>query len=72
MTTSITSGSYPRRASPASSLWQRLSQGTWRFLQELGDQRVRHHLELLARQHDALNPELARQLRDAARHSMDS
>ena len=72
MTASITSGTYSRHARPAVSPWRRLTHGLWRFLQDLGARRARPHLEQLARQHDASNPALARHLREAARHSLDS
>lgn len=72
MTASITSGTYPRHAQPAVSQWRRFSHGLRRFLQDLGARRARHHLEQLALHHDASNPALARQLREAARHSLDS
>ena len=71
MTASITSGTYPRPARPQSSPWRRLSRGLWHFLQDLGARRARHHLYQLASQHALSNPGLARQLREAARHSME-
>lgn len=72
MPASITSGTYPRQARPAARTGRGFMHSLWRVLQDLGASRARHHLEQLARQHDASNPALARQLRDAARHSMDS
>lgn len=71
MSASITSGTFPRPARPAASTGRHFLRGLWRVLQDLGARRARHHLEQLARQHDASNPALAQQLRQAARHTLE-
>lgn len=69
MSVSITSGTYPRAPRIRTSPWQHALHTVWRFLEDAGQQRARQHLYQLAAMREASNPELARALRDAARHS---
>ncbi|MBL8350565.1 MAG: hypothetical protein JNL87_09640 [Burkholderiaceae bacterium] len=69
MSASMTSGTYPRAARPGNKLFLRGLNAVWAFLRDLGIQRARQHLNQLAAQREALDPALARMLRDAARHA---
>ncbi|HEV8315624.1 MAG TPA: hypothetical protein VGQ23_21390 [Burkholderiaceae bacterium] len=44
------------------------ARAVWRALESVGRQRARAHLERVAAGHDNSQPELARRLREAARH----
>lgn len=68
-TLSLPSGSYPRRAATP-GLARRIGQRLWHVLVKLGSARAAPQLEQLARQHEASDPEFARNLRQAARQGL--
>ena len=69
MSASITSGTYPRAAGRRGYPLARALSAVWDFVQDLGAQRARQHLNQLAAQRQALDLALAQMLRDAARHA---
>lgn len=69
MSASITRGTRPRAASQRRGPFVRGLNAAWQFLQDLGTRRARVQLYRLAAQRQALDPALARMLRDAARHA---
>lgn len=69
MSATLTSGTYPRRHSNiAPSGW---AQRVWQALMAVGRRRATAHLALLAVQYQHSNPELAQQLRNAARDTFN-
>ena len=60
----------PRSASTAQGpgVWARV----WRALEQAGMRRAQHQLDQLASFHDITRPELARQLREAGRHGLET
>ena len=68
MTSSITSGTYPRavHATTPGGL-QRFGGDLWRALRQVGTHRVHPELMRMARQKADTDPALAEQLREAAR-----
>jgi hypothetical protein len=57
----------PRGAVWAAQAVAWLAQGVWRALADHGRHKAAHELTTLARQREALDPEMARQLHEAAR-----
>lgn len=60
--------SVPVGQTDAPSLWRRV----WRALERAGMRRARHELAQLASAYDLSRPDLARQLREASRHTLDA
>jgi len=65
MSTSLTSGTYPRAGLPFFSL-RRMTRTVLREVRAYGFARAARHLELAAREREHGDPELAQQLRTAA------
>lgn len=55
-------------AAQGPGVWSRV----WRALEQAGMRRARHQLDQLASFYEITRPELARQLREASRHSLDA
>ena len=73
MSTSVTSGTYPRAALPVQhgpGGLQRSAAAVWQFLVHAGAHRAQPELLRLAQRHQRRDPALAQQLRDAARDLM--
>lgn len=60
--------SVPVGQTEGQSLWRRV----WRALERAGMRRARHELAQLASAYDHSRPDLARQLREASRHTLDA
>lgn len=69
MSASITSGTYPRASARPGAVWRSWGNKLLNTLSEMGTRRAAPYLSMLSVQYQHSNPEVAEQLRSAAREA---